>query len=165
MRLLNWLSAVFFIGFIFTADTTAYALFEAGVDSYNIDFGFMNIGEVRELQEKGSYHNEINCRSDTGQAWYLKIQAVEPLTSGDDRIPYEDFKWAVIEVIDGDGVIYNKDMYNVFSDTPFLVYTSGPSDYTGAEVKVRFKYSLSIPRNQAAGNYRAVIRYTMTEVP
>ena len=160
----NLIVIMLFIGFIFI-NKTAYALFEVEVDAYSIDFGFMNISESKELQEKGLYHNEVSCKSDNTRAWYLKVQALGPLKSGEDYIPYENFSWKAIEALNGDGAIYNKDMYNAFSDIPALVYSSGPNDPKGSEVKLRFKYSLSIPKNQVAGNYRTVIRYTMTEMP
>jgi hypothetical protein len=159
----NLAATAFFISLIFI-NKPAYAVFEIEVDAYGIDFGFMNIGESKEVQEKGVYHNEITCKSDNAKTWHLKIQTIEPLKSGEDYIPDENFKWKVVEVLTGDGVIHNKDSYSAFSDTASLVYTSGPNDSGGSEIKLRFKYSLLIPKNQVAGNYRAVIRYTMTEL-
>ena len=153
----------FFLSLIFI-NKPAYAAFEIETDAFSIDFGFMNIGESKELQEKGMYHNEITCKSDNAKTWYLKTQTIEPLKSGEDYVPYENFKWKIVEVLNGDGVIYNKDMYNTFSDITSLVYTSGPNDSGGREVKIRFKYHLLIPKNQVAGNYRTIIRYTMTEL-
>ncbi len=154
---------IFFIGLIFIINKPAYAVFEIEVDSYGIDFGLMNIGETKEIQERGMYHNELTCKSDNAKTWYLKIQALNPLKSAEDYIPYESFKWKVVEILDGDGV-YNKEGYSAFSDIPSLIYTSGPNDTSGRQVKVRFKYSLLVPKNQVAGNYRTVIRYTMTEL-
>ena len=155
---------ILFTGFIFI-NKAAYALFEVEVDAYSIDFGFMNISESKELNEKGLYHNQITCKSDNARAWYLKVQSMGPLKSGEDYIPYENFSWTAVEALNGDGVIYNKDGYNPFYDIPALVYSSGANDSKGSEVKLNFKYSLSIPKNQIAGNYRTIIRYTMTEMP
>jgi hypothetical protein len=160
----NLLIIILCIGFIFI-NKTADALFEVEVDAYSIDFGFMNISESKELQDKGLYHNEVSCKSDNARAWYLKIQSMGPLKSGDDYIPYENFSWKAVEALNGDGVIYNKDAYNSFYDIPALVYSSGVNDSKGSEVSLRFKYNLFIPKNQIAGNYRTIIRYTMTEMP
>ena len=159
----NLSAIVFFVSVIFM-NNLAYGLFEIEADTSLIDFGFMNIGESKELQEKGIYHNEVACKSDNAKTWYFKIQALDPLKSGEDYIPYGSFVWKIVEVLDGDGTIYNKGNYNTFSDVASLVYSSGPNDSGGREVSLRFKYSLSIPRNQVAGNYRTVIRYTMTEM-
>ncbi len=159
--------AVILISFISTAfmfSSYAYALFELRADNNIIDFGFMNINEVKEIREKGTYHNEITCRSDTGNTWYLKIHLIEPLKSGGYYIPFDNFKWRVVSVINGSGIVYNEDVFRSFSDIPDLVYTSGPSDNSGSEINVRFDYQLSIPRNQPPGNYRTIVRYTMTEL-
>jgi hypothetical protein len=162
----NLVIIIFFLSLSFiNINKPAYALFEIGADAFNIDFGFMNIGDSKELQERGTYQSEITCTSDNARAWYLKIQSFEPLKSAEDYIPYENFTWKVVEVLNGDGVIYNKDRYNPFSAAASLVYQGGPNDSGGREVKVRLKYSLSIPRNQVAGNYRTIIHYTMTEMP
>ena len=160
----NLLIIILFTSFIFI-NKPAYSLFEVEVDAYSIDFGFMNILESKELNEKGFYHNQVTCKSDNARAWYLKVQSLGPLKSGDDYIPYENFNWKAIEALNGDGVIYNKDAYNSFSDISALVYSSGVNDSKGNEVNLRFKYSLFIPKNQIAGNYRTIIRYTMTEMP
>ena len=160
----NLLIIILFIGFILI-NKIAYALFEVEVDAYSIDFGFMNISESKELNEKGLYHNQVTCKSDNARAWYLKIQSIGPLKSGDDYIPYENFNWMAVEALNGDGVIYNKNGYNPFYEIPALVYSSGVNDSKGGEVSLRFKYSLFIPKNQIAGNYRTIIRYTMTEMP
>lgn len=159
------ISMVIFAATLIFITTPSYALFEITVDNYSIDFGFMNISESKELNDKGLYHNQVSCKSDNQIPWYLKIQAMGPLKSGDDYIPYENFSWKLTEAYNGDGVIYNKDRYNTFSDIPSLVYSSGPNDPKGRDVSLRFKYNLSIPKNQVAGNYRTVIRYTLTEIP
>jgi len=165
MKFLSILVIIFFISLIFMVSKPVYAAFEVRLDTYNIDFGFMNIGESKELREKGMYQNEVTCKSDNAKTWYLKIQAMGPLKSGEDYIPYKNFEWQVAELLNGDGAIYNKDVYTAFSDIASLVYTSGPGDPTGREVNLRFKYNLAIPKNQVAGNYRTIIRYTMTEIP
>ncbi len=153
-----------FISIISIISSPAYAIFELRADNNVIDFGFMNIAEVKEVRGKGTYHNEITCRSDSGNTWYLKIHLIGPLKSGSDSIPFNNFAWRVISVINGNGIIYNEDVFRSFSDFPELVYTSGPNDSKGDEVKIRFDYRLSIPRNQPPGNYRTIVRYTMTEL-
>ncbi len=162
MRLISrvLITALFFIAAI----NPAYAVFELRADNNIVDFGFMGISEVKELREKGSYHNAITCNSDEDNRWYLKIRLNGPLSSGGNVIAYENFKWRVSEVIGGDGIIYSQDIFRAFSDTPELVYTSGPNDSKGEETEIRFEYRLSIPGNQLPGNYRTVVRYTMTEM-
>ena len=154
---------IFFIGLILVS-TDAYALFELNVDNFTIDFGFMNIGQTKELMERGSYQNEITCRSDNGNIWHLKIHLLDPLKSGTNYIPLSDFEWKVTSVINGDGVAYNQGAFNSFLDIPSLTYTSGPGDGTGRDVRIRFDYRLTVPKNQPSGNYRTILRYTVTEI-
>lgn len=139
------------------------ATFEITVDKAFIDFGFMEIGEFKEIKEQGDYHNEVTCKSDRGQTWYLKIHLVAPLQSGASEMPSANFKWKVIDVINGTGYAKNKNEFNSFSTAPMAVYTSSPEDNQGREVKIRFTYGLEIPQTQITGNYQCIMRYTFTE--
>ena len=160
----NLIRTIFFIIGIIFISTSAYAEFELIVDGDIIDFGFMDINETKELHDEGFYHNQVACISDNNNTWYLKVHLAEPFSSGMYFIPYENFKWQVSSVINGDGIICNRDIFKGFLDVPALVYTSGPNDTNGGAVKIRFEYRISIPRGQAPGNYRAIVRYTMIEL-
>ncbi|OGW74968.1 MAG: hypothetical protein A2Z72_07565 [Omnitrophica bacterium RBG_13_46_9] len=141
----------------------ACAIFQLTVGGRDIDFGFMKIGEWKELTDEGYYQNEITCQSDKGNTWYLKVHLLTPFESGENDIEPSRFKWKVVEVVDGNGIITNEGMFNDFSQSPNVVYTSGGDDSNGGEVKVRLSYGLQIPTGQAAGNYRVYLRYTLSE--
>jgi len=149
---------------IVSGGRTAFALFEIETDNINLEFGVLNIGDWSELNERGSYHNEIKCRSDNGNTWYLKVHLIDDFRSGTDVMSCSNLKWKVISVEGGDGIISNQGSYTDFSLMPQAVYTSGPADNNGTEVKIRLSYAISIPRSQAAGNYRTTVRYTFTEL-
>ncbi len=142
---------------------TALAVFEVDTDDINIDFGFMNIGEWQELRERGTYQNEVKCKSDKGNLWYLKVHALNDFRAGANTMPCSNLKWQVISAENGNGIISNENTFTDFTTTPQLLYTSGPSDSAGQEIKIRLTYAISIPKAQPAGNYRTTIRFTMTE--
>ena len=162
------LKRILFIPIFILAIVTSYAqdshaLFQISVDSRFIDFGYMSLGEFKELHDKGSYQNEVTCQSDKGETWYLKIHLVSPLRWGANEIPAENFKWKAIDLITGTGYVTNRNLFNDFSNIPMLVYTSSPEDNAGREVKIRFTYGLQVPGELITGNYQATIRYTFTE--
>lgn len=149
----------------FNSKTAAGAVFEINTDPGGdfLNFGSMELGEFKELKDRGEYQNEVICRSDRGQTWYLKIHLMTILRWGTNEISPENFKWKVVDVINGNGYAVNRNNFNDFSNTPTLVYTSAPEDNTGKEVRIRFTYGLQIPRQKVKGNYQAFIRYTLTE--
>ncbi len=157
------ISIIFISGAVFVG-SPAYAVFELRADSSILDFGLMSIAESKKLQERGTYHNEVTCLSDTDAVWYLKVHLVEPLSSGAAYIPNENFEWRATEAVGGSGMLYNQDKFMSFSDMPGLVYTGVSTDSEGTAVRVRFDYRLSIPKDQLPGNYRSTVRYTMTEL-
>lgn len=143
--------------------SNAHATFEMTIDRPFVDFDFMEIGEFKEVMAQGSYHNEATCISDNGNTWYLKLHLLNPLESQDNEIPAWNFKWKVVEVINGAGYATNMNSFNNFSTTDLVAYTSASGDNDGTEVKIRFTYGLQIPEAQVTGNYQCVIRYTLTE--
>ena len=126
-------------------------------------FGVMRLDEEQVLAQFGSYHNEITCSSTNGQAWYLKVQALQPLTSGADVIPLEAFAWELIQST-GRGSVAHPNAFTPFSLMPDLAYLSGPDEGDGAPVQLRFRYRLRIPARQTSGIYHTTIRFTFTEL-
>ena len=155
------------IAFILINARLASAGITMSLDRDLVDFRIMEIGQTAEISDQGIYHNEVACTSTNNQTWYLKVHTVRPFTSGDGlrTIPNENFKWKVVGVVNGKGTVFNNiNQPNSFTDTQGLVYTSDPLDNTGTEVKLQFRYILTIPKNQIAGNYTATVRWTMTEI-
>lgn len=145
---------------------SVFAAFEMSIEDgfRTIDFGAMKLDEEVTLARRGGYEHQFNFTSDNGRTWYFKAQLVRPFTSGRHSIPAENLKWIVEEKIGGAGLIEaNISRPNDFSDFPVLIYTSSDTDNTGTEVRIRLKYRLKIPKNQAAGTYNAHIRFIMVE--
>lgn len=155
----------FVLMIIFISSGTAVAGITMTLDRDLVDFRMMENGETREISDQGVYHNQLTCTSTNNKTWYVKVNMVRPFTAGNRTIPNQYFQWKVVDVINGKGVVNNNiNQPNSFTDSQGLVYTSAPLDNTGTEISLRFRYILAIPRNQAAGNYFATIRWTMTEL-
>jgi len=141
-----------------------YASLELTTDHRSLFFGAMRLGEEKELADFGGYHNEITCRSTNGAIWYLKVNLLQPLSSGADTIPAENLSWQLTWT-NGNGTkpggAYT---YKSFSLMPDLVYISGPGESAGNGITLQFKYSLKIPEIQHSGVYNATIRFTLTEM-
>lgn len=147
------------------AGHSAQATLSMDIDVNNLDFRIMDPGQTYELADKGTYHNEVSCSSTNNRTWYLYAQAIRPFTSGIRTIPIENFKWMVVSVGDGKGTLLNNvNIANPFTLTPGLIYTSDSLDNTGTVIRIRFRYVLTIPKNQVAGAYDSVVRFTMNEV-
>ena len=141
----------------------APAALEVSTDKKAISFGLMYLGDDKELAQYGGYHNEITCSSTNGNTWYLKISLLKPLSSVQDSIPLEYFKWQ-LAASDGKSTPITQYQYREFSLFPELVYISSPEENSGTPVHLQFKYRLEIPEAQTAGSYQTVIRFTITEV-
>jgi len=149
----------------YSAIGAASASISMTIDRDMIDFRTMDPGETRELSDQGVYHNQITLSSTNNKTWYLKAHLLRPFTSGANSIPNQNFRWKVISIGSGRGTVYNNvNTENAFSNQPSLIYTSADSDNTGTEVVLQLRYILEVPKNQIAGNYDAVIRFTIIEI-
>jgi len=154
-----------FVGFVLFSVREAAAEITMTLDRNQIDFRVMDPGETREVTDQGVYHNQISCTSTNDVTWYLKAQIIRPFTSGMHSIPNENFRWKVVSVGDGRGQVYNNvNTANPFTTYPGVIYTSADTDNTGTQVDIQLRYVLTVPRNQIAGHYDAVIRFTMIEI-
>lgn len=154
------LATLLLAGSIFSS---AYAAIEISTDHRPIFFGPMQLDEEKELAQLGSYHNQITCSSTNANTWYLKINLLQPLTSGTQTIPLEYFKWQLTWT-DGKGTVVNPYQFKEFRLFPDLVYISGQDEATGNSINFQFKYYLKIPENQVSGAYNTTIRFTLTEI-
>ena len=150
---------------VLAATGIAYAGITMTLDRDMVDFRTMEKGETREISDQGVYHNQVTCTSTNDKTWYLKVHTIRGFSSGAHVIPNEHFQWKVVTVVNGKGIVNgNINQANSFQDMSSLVYTSDPLDNTGTEVKLQFRYILTVPKNQIAGNYFASVRWTMTEL-
>lgn len=143
----------------------AHAALTMNLDRSQLDFRAVNPGDTVVLADQGVYHNIVTCASTNGKTWYLKAHMVRPFTCGMYTIPGENFQWMCVSTGQGNGIVYNRiNIANPFTSTPGLVYTSDSTDNNGKEVKLQFRYILTIPKNQVAGSYDSVVRWTMLEI-
>ena len=143
--------------------TALHAAVSFSTDHRPITFGLMRLDQEKTLAQYGTHHNEVTCSSTNGQAWYLKIQALQPLTSGADAIPLEQFAWELVST-SGRGTIAFPNQFTPFHLTPDTAYLSGPDEAGGVPVRLQFRYQLRIPARQTAGIYQTTIRFTFTEL-
>ena len=157
---------------------TVPSVFNLSLSTYSVDFGSVKYGEWKEVPSTG-YANRAVCKSNTGNAWYVKIRADGPLSSGTDSIPLSNLRW--MSTYAGNAASPYQDLssglrhkpaegYIEFTTSDELVYSSGtssPNDNSNLPdgTEVQFKYSLQVPDNPAplSGSYTTVVRYTMTE--
>ncbi|PIQ84004.1 MAG: hypothetical protein COV75_04370 [Candidatus Omnitrophica bacterium CG11_big_fil_rev_8_21_14_0_20_63_9] len=123
----------------------------------------MQLDEEKTLAEQGGYHNQITCSSTNGQAWYLKVSVIQPLSSGGHTIPLDAFRWHVIST-SGSGTLTHPREFSAFTLVPQLVYISTPAEASGQSVTFQFRYQLRIPEEQPSGSYSTTIRFTLTEM-
>lgn len=143
---------------------TSDAALQMNLDYNMLDFGAMNTGESKEISIKGTHHNTLTCTSTNNMTWYLKAQVVKPFSFMQYTIPEANFKWTVVSVGAGKGIVNGGVNFTFpFSRTPTLIYTSDPDDNTGTAIDISFRYSLDVPENQVAGNYNGTVRFIMIE--
>ena len=142
----------------------AFAALGLSTDHRSLPFGIMQLGEEKILAQAGSFQNEITCSSTGGNAWYLKISLIQPLTSGGgEAVPLDAFKWQLTRT-DGNGSVVTQSQFRPFSLAPDLVYISGPGEAAGASIHFQFRYSLKVPDAQTTGVYSTTVRFTLTEI-
>ncbi len=152
----------------------------------SIDFGEVQPGSRKDLNEINGYHTSAKIESSENSVWSLYIKADDLLTSGPNTIAGNNFRWATwyagFYKTGGPG---STDWYhrraglaNLGTEISFipldnkLVYTSGASDdypafndinHNGGYTEVQFQFILDIPYSQAPGDYATTITYTVTQ--
>jgi len=157
---------ILLLSVLFLTAAPVYAEFDVSIEEETtfLDFGAMESGETRILSEKGAYHHQINCTSDNGNIWYLKLDVVRPFTSGKNTIPAKSLFVEVEELPAGQGTVNSGlNRRQPLSPTTTLIYTSAGSDNTGTQVNLRMRYILEMRENQIAGAYSAHLQYLMVE--
>ncbi|MCX5749796.1 MAG: hypothetical protein NTZ10_06100 [Candidatus Saganbacteria bacterium] len=151
-------------------------VFTLSIDTSSVDFGSSRPGDWKEVPSTSGYADAVVCKSNTGSAWYLKIKASGPLSSGSNSIPLANFGW-MSSYAGSKNTPYNNlssglthqpaEGYQAFTGSDQGVYTSGPADNNSMPngTEVQFKYSVQVPDNpsQLAGTYTTTVTYTMTE--
>lgn len=144
------------------ATVTVMPAFKLSLDNANISFGYVEPGKSVELYPH-THYNELNCISNKGNRWYLKLSVIGGIIGPENSsVGIDSFKWMVARST-GDGV--PEKGWHSFAKEPVIAYTSGSADSTGSEVTVQFKYKLDLPPKAMGGNYNLNILYTMTDTP
>ena len=154
---------LFLIALLLILQRPGFAALQFSTDKKAVSFGLMQLGEAKELARYGGYDHEVICSSANNTTWYIKISLLKPLSSAQDSIPLENFKWQLV-ASNGNGTIANPYQFKEFSLFPELVYISAPEENSGTSVYLQFKYHLKVPEIQTRGSYNAIVRFTMTEV-
>lgn len=138
------------------------AALEFSTDHRPVAFGMMRLGEEKILEQSGTYQNQITCSSTDGQAWYLKVNVLGPLSAGAETIPLEQFGWWLTSTT-GRGTEAHPNMFTPFSLVPDTIYLSTADEASGTPVTFQVRYRLTIPERQISGVYSTTIRFTLTE--
>lgn len=154
---------------------TVTTVFSASVSLNTVEFGNVQPGDWKELKTAGgNYHNEIVCKSNNGQTWYLKVKVDHALTAGANTIPVGNFQWNCgwFGSKNGAGGQQGTGVFNhsttawvPYTTTNDLVYTCGTNEKSNLPNGNggTFSYALQVPNDQPIGTYTATITYTMTE--
>jgi len=135
-------------------------VFEISIDRTDIDFGDMRPGEAKyDIPATGI---KINSKTNTGNKWYLLVNDLTELRSGDRFIDNKYFSW--YGWTEGQGKWFGTGE-NQVSLVPFTVYEStvdeGINLPDGTNNFIKFK--LDLPKDQPAGRYETTVRFTLTE--
>ncbi len=136
-------------------------IFAFTLDNASIDFGYVEPGKTVELNE-AAYYNAIECNSNKGKTWYLKVSVLGDISGPSPFVPLDSFKWTVFRAA-GEGT--PAEGWQPFTPEQKVAYTSSGRDNTGEDVVIQFKYKLNLPNKAVGGYYRAKLLYTMTDQP
>lgn len=139
-------------------------VFSLSLDQPQLAFGQVSPNTTMVLGE-GRFFNEIRCQSNAGRTWYLKAQLVSLRHLDSPRaLDPSQLKWRIVQRV-GTGVTESAQDFRPFAPEPVLLYTSSGEDQAGAEVVLRFQYSLTAPAEAPAGSYVGQLVFTMAESP
>jgi hypothetical protein len=138
---------------------SAEAVFNIALDTYTLDFGNLNPGEVKTNFPESSLI--ITCTTDQGNAWNLRVRNETPFTHTINpaaTIPDTSFWWYGVSTTGTGTLIYTKQDFT----TERIVY-SAPAGEGASGVEIRMKFEISIPDYIQSGGYESNIIFTMVE--
>ncbi len=145
---------------IVNARVEVASVFEISLDRPDIDFGEMRPGETKtDIPATGI---KVKAKTNTGNRWYLLMNAISELRFGDKYIDNKYFSWYGWS--EGQGKWYATGE-TPMSLVPFTVYESTTDEginLPNGTTNV-FKFKLDLPRDQVAGKYETIVRFTLTE--
>ena len=150
--------AVILLGWTVTAKT-AWAVFSIDIDTPNIDFGVMNIGDQRsDVPARGVV---VTCASNQGNLWKLNVYAQQPFTHENNSlsiIPNSDFYWFGVNT-NGSGILKKIAEDFTFEKT---VYEAGSGEGS-PPVSIEVRFRLDVRDFIQSGGYQTRVIFTMFE--
>jgi hypothetical protein len=151
--------AITFAIFLYTHD--AEAVFSIDLNFYSIDFGNMNMGDIKD--DIPSIGLIITCTTDQGNPWYLKIRNDYPLkhiSNPASVIPNTNFKWYGVSTSDPT----NTSLVTTREDFTYekTIY-SGAAGEGASGTDITIKFELTLPPILQSGIYSTNIVFTFTE--
>ena len=143
-----------------TARVQVTSVFEIALDRSDIDFETMKPGTMKyDIPATGI---KITTKTNTGNKWYLLINALSNLSDGDKYIDNSNFYWYGWS--EGKGRWYGTGE-DTMQLTPITAYESSVDETVNYPDGTNnyFKFKLNIPKIQQPGNYESIIRFTITE--
>ena len=148
-----------------SASVEVAPVFSISLDNPHLVFGLVGPGKTKILGEE-NFFNELKCRSNSGQTWYLKVQLVNLrlLEKREYSLPASNLKWRIV-TSSACAEPKGRLEFQEFSEQPNLIYMSKDEDNRGKEVVLRFQYSMTSTYDIPPGNYVGQIIFTMAETP
>lgn len=163
MRKLKSILSVLLAAFltVFLYSTEAAAVFSVDLNFYSIDFGSLNMGDMKD--DVPGMGIRVMCRTDQGNPWQLKIRADRPLSHMENPasfIPNTNFFWyGVSSNVPGNNSLDRNQEDFTMERT---VYSAPAGEgATGTEITMKFK--VIVPRPAQSGIYTTKIIFTFTE--
>ena len=142
-----------------TAVVTVQGTFNLMVNTDSFDFTRLAPGQSGEMSRAEGV--EVAGASSDSAPWYLKVSAENPLTSGSNTIPNENFTWYGSS--EGQGQ-WNGAEENNLADPNTAAYISSAEESDQVKKIVnKFKFMLHVPEDTKAGEYSTTVIFTMTE--
>ena len=133
--------------------------FSLTVNTDSFDFARLMPGQIGEMTRTEGI--TVAGSSTGGNPWCLKVSATNPLSSGSDIIPNENFTW--YGTSEGMGE-WSGSAEKSLADPYNSAYISTIDESeSAARVANRFKFKLFVPEDTKPGSYTTTVMFTMTE--
>ncbi len=143
-----------------TAKVHVESIFELSVDRSDVDFFSMKPGT--ESLNKPDSGIKVTTKSNAGLPWQLGVDVLDEFRSGVNTIPAENLTWTGWTTGAGHWFGTGKQALSLAS---VVAYASAADESVNIPKGTDnfFKFSLHLPEKQAPGDYRTVIRFTLTQ--
>jgi len=146
-----------------TARVTVASVFSISLDRSDIDFRILKPGQTLDNIPESALR--VTTRTNTGNPWELKVNALSPLRNGPDLIPNENFSWHGWSEGKGKWLGTGNDKVSLSPTVAYLCDSTEVRNISDAEDGTHnfFQFGLSVPKSAKPGLYRTIVRFTVTE--